>query len=107
MPVLTIPEILEEGQSQKIPVTEHTSEGAPHEEKSTADSPSKGNHEENRQTSPRIETDDRVKEDLPQVNDAAIEDGSVGNNQADPTPNAQTESTHPDPKPADNGGPSN
>jgi hypothetical protein len=75
MSVLTIPEILKEGQTQKVPVTEHTSKGAAHEEKSTPDSPSKGNPEENRQASPHIETDDQVKEDLPKVNDVAIEDG--------------------------------
>jgi hypothetical protein len=107
MPVLTIPETLEEGQSQKVSVTEHTSEGAHHEGKSTADSPSKGHPEENCQASPHIETNNQVKEDLPKVNDAAIEGGSVDQNQTSPPPDTQTESAQQDPKPANNEGASN
>jgi hypothetical protein len=107
MPVLTIPETLEEGQSQKVPVTEHTSEEAPHEEKSTADSPSKSNPEENFQASLHVEANDQVKEDLPKVNDAAIEGGSIEQTQANPTPDTHTGSAQQVPKPADNEGASN
>jgi hypothetical protein len=58
-----------------------------HEEKSTADSPQKGNPEENHQASPRHETDDQSKEDAPKGNEAGNEDGSRDKDQPEPTLN--------------------
>ncbi|WJX29287.1 hypothetical protein P8452_17944 [Trifolium repens] len=68
MPVSTIPETLEEDHSQETPITEHASKGATLEEISTADSPPKGNPEENRQASPSIVANNQMKEDSPKGN---------------------------------------
>ncbi|KAK2363341.1 hypothetical protein QL285_088336 [Trifolium repens] len=107
MPVSTIPETLEEDHSQETPVTEHASKGATLEEISTADSPPKGNPEENRQASPSIEANDQMKEDSPKGDNAAVNDDSTEKGRTDPTPNNEVKPQQQDPKPADNEGASN
>ncbi|WJX26924.1 hypothetical protein P8452_15792 [Trifolium repens] len=84
MPVSTIPETLEEDHSQETPITEHASKGATLEEISTADSPPKGNPEENRQASPSIEANNQMKEDSPKGDNAA--DNEDASNQKSPSP---------------------
>ncbi|WJX35537.1 hypothetical protein P8452_23516 [Trifolium repens] len=67
IPVSTIPETSE---GKEALINEHVSKEVIHEEKSTADSPPKGNPEENHQASPRHETDDQPKKDAPKGNEA-------------------------------------
>jgi hypothetical protein len=104
MPVSTIPETLEEDHSKETPVDDHASKGAIHEEKSTADSPPKGNPEENCQTSPHIEANDQMKEDAPKGDNTGVNDHSAEQTRTDPTPNNEAEIQQPEPKPADNEG---
>ena len=103
----TIPETLEEDHSQETPAAEHVSKGATLEEISTADSPPKGNPEENRQASPSIEANDQMKEDSPKGDNAAVNDDSTEKGRTDPTPNNEVKPQQQDPKPADNEGASN
>ncbi|WJX89820.1 hypothetical protein P8452_71787 [Trifolium repens] len=70
IPVSTIPETSEGKHGKETLINEHVSKEAIHEEKSTADSPPKGNPEENHQASPRHEIDDQSKEDVPKGNEA-------------------------------------
>jgi hypothetical protein len=107
MPVSTIPETLEEDHSKETPVAEHASKGTTHEEISTADSPPKGNPEENCQASPHIEANDQMKEDSPKGDNAAVNDDSTEKDRTDPTPANETEPQQQDLKSADNEGASN
>jgi hypothetical protein len=76
----------EEDQSQETPITEHASKGATHAERSTADSPPKGNPERNQQTdSPRVEMKDTVDDGSKVMNDIVIEHGHVEEDQVDQT----------------------
>jgi hypothetical protein len=96
VPVTTILETPEEDQSQEIPITENASNGAVHEEKSTADSPPKGNPEGYQQDFPRVEVNDTIGEGLKKGNDIVIEHGPV---EKDRVFNEENQPQQQDPKP--------
>ncbi|KAK2417589.1 hypothetical protein QL285_039872 [Trifolium repens] len=97
-PASTLPEIFEGSQSHKVPAVEHMLKGDGPEEKSTADSPSKGSFEGAQQDPPQIETNDQMDEDLLQGKDAAVEGGPVEQTQEEPTLGQQNRPTQQDPK---------
>jgi hypothetical protein len=108
MIVSTIPEALEEDHSQRILVTERVLEEHEHEEKSTADSPSKGSFEGTHQDPPPIETNDQMGEASLKGKDAVVEGGPVDQNKKDPgLSQNQKDQTQQNPQAANNECPSN
>jgi hypothetical protein len=82
VPVSTIPEMPEENQSQEIPITENASKEAFQEERSTTDSPPKGNPEGHQQDFPRVKVNDTVDKGPKESDDTVIEHGPVVKDQA-------------------------
>jgi hypothetical protein len=77
VPVSTIPKIPEESQGQETPITENVSREAVQEERSTANSPPKGNPEGLQRDPPRVEVNDKVGEGPQEGNGSVIEQGPV------------------------------
>jgi hypothetical protein len=104
MPVSTIPEMVEEEQKQDTPNVEHASKGAAYEERSTADSPPKGNLEGNQQDPPHIEVNDQVTEGSRKEDDIAIEYGPGEKDKVKPTLSKSDEPEQQNPNPEGNSG---
>jgi hypothetical protein len=104
MPVSTIPEMVEEEQKQDTPNVEHASKGAAYEERSTADSPPKGNLEGNQQDPPHIEVNDQVTEGSRKEDDIAVEYGPAEKDKVKPTLSKSDESEQQNPNPEGNSG---
>jgi hypothetical protein len=81
MPISTIPETTEADHSKETPRVKHVMKDPAQEERSTADSPPKGNPGENCQDPPHLETDGQMKEDAPKGDKAGNEDGSTDKDQ--------------------------
>jgi hypothetical protein len=77
VPVSTIYKIPEENQSQEIPITENMPRETIQEERSTANSPPKGNPEGLQSDPPRVEVNNKVGEGPQEGNDIVIEQGPV------------------------------
>jgi hypothetical protein len=104
MPISTIPETTEEDHSKETPIADHVLKDTTQEERSTADSPPKGNPEENCQAPPHVEINDQVTEDLPKGGHAATDEDVIEKNQPSPIPNKEAEPQQQDPKPANDEG---
>ncbi|KAK2409177.1 serine/threonine-protein phosphatase 7 long form protein [Trifolium repens] len=116
-PISTIPETLEEEQKQDTPVTEHEPKGTEHEERSTADSPPKGNPEGIHQDLPHLDLNDQLNEGSNKEDDVAVEYGPLEKDKAhlnlgkpdepkpqNPAPEGHDDSSNqksPSPKPTD------